>query len=238
MNSLPTGLSKPKVLEAYVHSLDKDSEVYKQLPRNDRGTILLGNIKISEIPNEFIYAYRDANKKGKKHNARIPKVPVVDAIKDKLISQGYEFDDHEYLVDDDSLTSITVDIPEELKALELNNPNFKMIQFMFAFNMIKDRCTTSEILNELKREFKLSNVAAQNLYNKARELAILEYQSNLPEIKASLGISYEELYKKSLEKDDLKLCKDLLDSMAKLSGANEPEKVMQLSEIIVRFDGQ
>jgi hypothetical protein len=129
----------------------------------------------------------------------------------------------------DNINDITI-IPSGSKS---NRSLLQVAQAAKLLRTSKPQCDIEEIL---QKDWDINLQKAKSIINKARNVNLGHYQESLPTIKSDIYNSYVSLLDKANSANNLRIAKEILDSLVKLTGANEPEKVMTLSEIHIKFD--
>lgn len=86
----------------------------------------------------------------------------------------------------------------------------------------------------LQKEYKISNRQANVYIQRAEQAFVEENPENRKLLKAKYSSMYLDLYRKAYAKDSLKLCREIIDSLAKISGLFESE-IQSNSEIQINY---
>ena len=196
-----------KCLWKWVDSLSEEDDDYKSLPKNDRGKILMGKIPYSRIPTKFKEEFFK-----------------IDSIKQNLSTT------------DIIRMSNKLDDISEIQTVDVGSKSSRsIIQMIDAIKQLQSGKAPQTVTQNLIAKYNIEQHRARAILKQAREVNSVIYRDSMPTIKSDLFNAYSALYEEAKEKGNLKVAKEILDSITSLTGAKEPDKVLNLSEVIVKF---
>lgn len=201
-----------QLVKDYVSSLSVDSEEYKNLPNDGKGTIYLGKIVKKNIPQAFKNNWFKTAERLKPTSNR-----------NYVKEEKYET----------QLQTISKEWDKEI-AIQLEIDTSEPV--MFASELLSTGLDFDSVMKKIQKKFSMKQPKAIETINKSKEYNQLRYDSEIASIKADMYSKYNILLRKTFQKGDLKLALAILDKLCILTGANEPEKQLQMQQLIVTFD--
>ena len=111
-----------------------------------------------------------------------------------------------------------------------------IIQVIHAMSIMKSGMARLTCIQELILKFDISYNRAAYIHHQAKEIIKANFQAEIPYLKDALYNDYRNLYESAVAKNNIKEARSVLDSIAKLTGANEPDKLEIDEDINITFE--
>lgn len=197
-----------KMIWAYIKQLEEGSDEYNKLPKTDRGKINVSKIGDSDIPKEFRTKWFKQNEKKPKNLFTV----------EEIVEANDNADNTEIRLGAEYRTGRSV------------------MECIDCIGLINRGMTNDSITAHLLTKYGMGVARARRIIKQSRNILALNLKDNKPTIKSDLYQMYSKLLETSVAQGNIKESRNILDSITKLLGANEPEKIEVDNNITINFE--